>query len=189
MKQNKIFQFEKLFFVPYTRMHVQKYHEWMSDPELLNATASEPLTLEEEYLNQISWAHDKDKYTFILEVESDTLTGIKGLMIGDVNLFLQDGTAEIEIMIAEKSYHRMGYGWKGVKGMIYYGIKYLNIQNFTCKIAYKNIGSQRLFHKLGFVEVSRSEYFHEVELHYQIKDTDRKYYNSLSIHDEEFTEN
>jgi RimJ/RimL family protein N-acetyltransferase len=189
MKQNKIFQFEKLYFVPYSVIHVQQYHLWMSDQELLNATASEPLTLEEEYENQISWARDKDKYTFILEVESDHPNGIKGLMIGDVNLFVHQDSAEIEIMIAEREYHRMGYGWKGVKGMIYYGINNLNIAHFTCKIGYKNTASQRLFHKLGFVEVSRSEYFQELELHYQITDTERNHYKSLQIQDEEFTEN
>ena len=32
-----------------------KDHEWMIDPILLELTASEPLTLEEEFENQKSW--------------------------------------------------------------------------------------------------------------------------------------
>lgn len=28
---------------------LQRYHEWMKSPELLETTASEPLSLEEEY--------------------------------------------------------------------------------------------------------------------------------------------
>lgn len=189
MKQQVIMQYETLYFVPYTRLHVKKYHEWMSDPELLLATASEPLTLEEEYSNQISWALDQDKYTFILEAENNCPNGIKGKMIGDVNLFLlEKSLAEIEIMIAEKEFHRMGYGLKGVKGMIFYGIKYLNINHFTCKIGFANISSQKLFENLGFVERSRSEFFQEVELHYQVTGTNSIEYNSLPIKEVPFIE-
>jgi GNAT superfamily N-acetyltransferase len=38
----------------------------MQDPELLALTESEPLTLEQEYANQISWATDASKYCFIV---------------------------------------------------------------------------------------------------------------------------
>lgn len=40
---------DKVVLVPYREEHVEKYHQWMSDPRLLQLTASEPLTLEEEY--------------------------------------------------------------------------------------------------------------------------------------------
>lgn len=40
---------DKVVLVPYREEHVEKYHQWMSDPRLLTLTASEPLTLEEEY--------------------------------------------------------------------------------------------------------------------------------------------
>ncbi|ROW06147.1 hypothetical protein VMCG_04607 [Cytospora schulzeri] len=101
----------KVLLVPYDRRHVPRYHEWMSDPE---ATASEPLTLEEEYENQESWRESHDKLTFILcqpITDSDgskTSVGagevdIPDKMIGDINFFLypwdddedeQDGTNE-----------------------------------------------------------------------------------------------
>lgn len=37
-----------------------RYHEWMKSPELQQLTASEPLTLEQEYLMQKSWRQDDD---------------------------------------------------------------------------------------------------------------------------------
>lgn len=52
--------------VPYRRWHVARYHEWMQSAELLEATASEPLTLEEEYDMQKKWRDDADKCTFIV---------------------------------------------------------------------------------------------------------------------------
>lgn len=37
-----------------------QYHEWMSSEEIRQQTASEPLTLEEEYEMQQSWQKDED---------------------------------------------------------------------------------------------------------------------------------
>jgi hypothetical protein len=55
-----------LWLVPYKREHVIAYHSWMQNPFLLQTTASEPLSLEEEYENQESWFQDDKKCTFIL---------------------------------------------------------------------------------------------------------------------------
>jgi hypothetical protein len=44
--------------VPYLREHVPQYHEWMQGPALLEATASEPLTLEQEFDVHRSWTLD-----------------------------------------------------------------------------------------------------------------------------------
>lgn len=81
----------------------------MSDPELRDLTASEPLTLQEEYEMQQTWQKDEDKLTFIilsrqaedglpiidghntqdfhLSPEDPRITALP--MVGDVNLFLK----------------------------------------------------------------------------------------------------
>lgn len=38
----------RLGSAPFTHANMQRYHEWMKSPELLESTASEPLTIEEE---------------------------------------------------------------------------------------------------------------------------------------------
>ncbi|KAJ5389543.1 uncharacterized protein N7496_000611 [Penicillium cataractarum] len=121
----------KVLLVPYSTWHVPRYHEWMQDEEIQEATASEPLSIEEEYAMQRSWRQDADKLTFIvcrpltsseaksiaLSTESDSSQN----MVGDINLFLRidDGdegdappeiVGEIELMIAEKANQGQGFG-------------------------------------------------------------------------------
>ncbi|KIV94467.1 hypothetical protein, variant [Exophiala mesophila] len=87
--------------------HVPKYHEWMKDAEIQVLTASEPLSLDEEYAMQQTWRTDGDKLTFIvcrrlsdyrssvttdLDVNTrpdDSVIGTGPLvMVGDVNMFV-----------------------------------------------------------------------------------------------------
>ncbi|KAF2090844.1 hypothetical protein K490DRAFT_62171 [Saccharata proteae CBS 121410] len=95
----------KALLVPYSTHHVPAYHIWMQDAELQQLTASEPLTLDEEYDMQRSWRQDGDKLTFIACLPPTTTQAAEAgpsnrssiiathddapaNMIGDVNLFL-----------------------------------------------------------------------------------------------------
>ncbi|KAK6918755.1 GNAT domain [Dillenia turbinata] len=109
---------ERVILVPYMKEHVPKYHEWMRDPALLQATGSEPLSLEEEYNMQLSWTQDPLKRTFIVldkqQVVGDFVHGQPHTeaMVGDVNIYMNDlddpQIAEVEIMIAEPK-RKMGF--------------------------------------------------------------------------------
>ncbi|KAJ4984672.1 N-acetyltransferase [Stagonosporopsis vannaccii] len=86
----------------------------MKDEEIRQATASEPLTLEEEYSMQRSWRNDADKLTFIVcthpgeQYFDDIIQASQAppivagqqdspeWMVGDVNLFLNDDDDEDE---------------------------------------------------------------------------------------------
>lgn len=103
--------------------------------EIQQATASEPLSIKEEYAMQQSWRQDADKLTFIIcqpvpnssktnETPTQILTEDSDSsqnMVGDINLFIRvddgdDGDSppqivgEIELMIAEKKNQRQGFG-------------------------------------------------------------------------------
>ncbi|KAF1987709.1 hypothetical protein K402DRAFT_411964 [Aulographum hederae CBS 113979] len=95
----------KILLVPYSKHHVPRYHEWMQNEDLRKATASELLTLDEEYSMQRSWREDTDKLTFIacLPPAFAPNASLKAQehdgpdrMIGDVNLFLRDYEDEDE---------------------------------------------------------------------------------------------
>lgn len=50
--------------VPYRTKFVERYNQWMQDPYLLEMTASEPMTIEEEYENQLSWKNDENSKSY-----------------------------------------------------------------------------------------------------------------------------
>ncbi|KAK2443083.1 hypothetical protein P8452_21471 [Trifolium repens] len=169
---------KKVILVPYMEPHVPKYHQWMQDPSLLEATASEPLSLEQEYQMQLSWSRDLNKETFIV-LDKDLLVGTFShgqshveAMVGDVNIFMNDinnpQIAEVEIMIAEQTSRGKGLGKESVLIMMAFAIEKLGIKSFQVKIGESNVESINLFKKLGFVQTSHSNIFKEVTLELQI---------------------
>ncbi|XP_060833050.1 N-acetyltransferase 9-like protein isoform X3 [Bombus pascuorum] len=152
----------------YTRkIFIFRYHEWMKSAELRYFTGSEMLTLEEEFQMQKRWHQDQDKCTFIiLEKTAFTTSGNEiEAMIGDTNLFFnesdQPNTAEVEIMIANVTYRRKKRGWEAMILMLLYGISVLNVTKYIAKIKFDNEKSIKMFEKLGFHKVERSQVFQE----------------------------
>ncbi|KAH8279992.1 hypothetical protein KR054_011198, partial [Drosophila jambulina] len=119
----------RVILVPYEARHVPKYHDWMSSETLRQLTASEELTLEEEYEMQRSWREDSDKLTFIIldaGIYAQNQDEIAA-MVGDTNLFLHPDpededqqVAEAEIMIAEPAARGRGYGREAMLLMLKY---------------------------------------------------------------------
>ncbi|KAI1438691.1 acetyltransferase domain-containing protein [Xylaria sp. CBS 124048] len=66
VNENLAISTPRVLLVPYDAHHVEQYHEWMQDEALREATASDLLSLGEEYENQQSWRTAHDKLTFIV---------------------------------------------------------------------------------------------------------------------------
>ncbi|XP_075950140.1 alpha/beta-tubulin-N-acetyltransferase 9 [Anarhichas minor] len=171
INENTLLEGNKVVLVPYNAEHVPRYHEWMKSPELQQLTASEPLTLEQEYDMQRSWREDNDKCTFIIldkQRWADSSVEEEQCMVGDVNIFLTDPTdptlAELEIMIAEPSHRGKGIGNEVTRMMMSYGVTKLGVKKFEAKIGLNNQVSIAMFKKLHFQEVSVCEVFKEVTL-------------------------
>lgn len=163
---------DRVVLVPYRRLHVLKYHEWMKQEELQYLTGSEPLTLDEEYQMQRSWATDEDKCTFIILDKNlyQTVGNEVDAMIGDTNVFLkrseesEETIGEVEVMIALKSKRGHGLGSEITCLMIQYAHQVIGIGNFEVKIKCDNTKSIAMFRKLGFQEKSVSPVFNEITL-------------------------
>ncbi|XP_056406089.1 alpha/beta-tubulin-N-acetyltransferase 9 isoform X1 [Hyla sarda] len=158
VNEDTVLKGHRVLLVPYEPHHVPRYHQWMKSEELQKLTASEPLTLDQEYDMQHSWREDNDKCTFIIldRIQWDQGCPEDQCMVGDVNLFLVDPgnplLAEIEIMIAEPSFRGRGFGEESVRLMLYYGATTLGISTFQAKIGQDNLTSVRLFNRLHFKE-------------------------------------
>ncbi|KAI8585648.1 N-acetyltransferase 9 [Geranomyces variabilis] len=157
--------------VPYRKEHVEIYHAWMQDPFLQEMTASEPLSIDEEYAMQESWAVDEGKCTFIVldSLEPTNRVGRSstfGGMIGDVNLYLTaPTTAEIEIMIAEPHARGKKHGKTALLLMMHYAYRVLGITELFARVSDVNVSSLNLFREsLGFVVTEPSNYFKETTL-------------------------
>jgi len=181
LNENTVLEGSKCILVPYTRDLVEQYHAWfVADEELLDATGSELLTIEEEYENQESWRTDESKLTFLIRDKTNT----SHTLCGDINCFFSDFekdqfvdcevsqpdglVGEINIMIAEKASRRKGIAEEALEIFTQYmktNIK--NLRALVAKIQMTNHASIRFFEKMGYVEFKRVECFQEV--HYVMK--------------------
>lgn len=112
----------------------------MEDEAVRVATASDRLTLEEEYENQESWRASNDKLTFIVcrpqgprASRDGVVAGVDDApdrMVGDINFFLtpwveDDGTVsglvgEVDVMIARPHDRGQGLGRGAVTAFLHY---------------------------------------------------------------------
>ncbi|KAM9209021.1 alpha/beta-tubulin-N-acetyltransferase 9 [Dugong dugon] len=190
LNQNTLLLGKKVVLVPYTSEHVPRYHEWMKSEELQQLTASEPLSLEQEYTMQRSWQEDADKCTFIIldaeKWQAQPGTTEESCMAGDVNLFLTDpgdpAVGEIEVMIAEPSCRGRGFGTEAVLMMMSYGVTKLGLTKFEAKIGQGNEPSIHLFQKLHFEQVAVSSVFQEMTLRLAVSEPMRQWLLEQTSH-------
>lgn len=187
---------DRVILVPYKRHHVAKYHEWMMQTEIQELTASEPLTIDEEYEMQKKWQQDEDKLTFIilskdLYVENMSVSSEEKeiqAMVGDVNGFVieeehndsdsegenqqeMSKQVEMEVMIVDKANRGCGYGSEAVFLMMNYIYKQtesINFNKFLVKIGEDNLKSIEMFERLGFVRFKYIKPFKQVCLKFEL---------------------
>jgi len=173
---------DTVVLVPYRPEHVEKYHTWMQSTELRELTASEELTLEQEYAMQRSWQEDEDKLTFIvlarpleptpsgIEITNEDIIALP--MIGDVNLFFKNSRedpefeVECEVMIAEPAHRGQGRAHAALVLLLSYACDRLGVAkgSFVARIGAANVRSIALFSSLGFKVVRTISVFGEVEM-------------------------
>lgn len=164
MKANEdlCLQGNRVLLVPYEKEFVPLYHSWMQNKTLLEQTATEPLSLQEEYANQVEWKQDPHKCCFIIVYTRPQPYRV----VGDVNLFLlQDDdsdAAEVEVMIADTSCRRLGLATEAVQLMMTFGKERLGYDTFIAKISTSNVASLGLFRRLGFEIFRYVDVFSEV---------------------------
>lgn len=166
---------------PYRRAFVSTYHSWMLDPWLRETTASDEMTMVEEYAAQRGWRDDEGKLTFIF-FNAKTM-----VMAGDVNLFLLDAvsadseywggegggggeehslpppvTFEVMVMVGDALERRKGFAGAAVRAIARYAYERLGARRLVAKIGASNTNSRALFARLGFKQIKIVPAFDEV---------------------------
>lgn len=140
-----------LVLVPYLPHHVDRYHRWMSDPDILHDTCSEQQTMEEEIENQRDWLKASDKLTFIILAPSEVAGLPRYTPVGDCNLFqilnADENEMEVNVMVAEGAFRGKGVAREAVSLLMSYAMDQMDQKVFVAKILNTNAPSKCLFEK------------------------------------------
>ena len=84
-------------------------------------------------------------------------------MIGDINLFfsewIENNEAEINIMIAVKEFRGKGYAGQAVEAVQTFAMGIYGRDTIIAKIKEDNIGSIKLFEKLGYTFIQDNAHY------------------------------
>jgi len=135
---------------PFKTEDASLWQVWDVDPEI-QAHMPEPKNIAQDIQEQYNYIEeceqDPEGYYFSIETDS-------GVTIGTISLFeinFYHKTAQIGIVIGDKSYWGKGVGTEVVKALVEYASQNLNIQHISAEIESGNSGMQKVLENAGFV--------------------------------------
>ena len=177
MKYFKKLVGERIYLSPRNSEDVEKFTEWLNDFDttdyigrsgIVTTLDNEREYLAKEKTNSVTFA--------IITLEEDKMIGTISLeQIDDLNR-----NATLGIFVGDKEYRDKGYGTEGIRLILEYGFKYLNLHNIKLDLMEFNQRALNCYKKCGFQETGRRR---------KCKFINGKYYDSISmdILAEEFT--
>jgi len=138
------------------REDVQKFYAWVNDPEVTRGLSLYlPLsTLDEEKWFEGLQNRDLHQRPMSIEVRD----GDSWMLIGNCAVFDLDWvvrSAELGIMIGEKSVWNQGYGTEVMTLLLKHGFETLNLNRICLRVYAENVRAHRAYVKAGFVEEGR----------------------------------
>lgn len=154
---------EKIFLRPVTQADVtDTYCDWLNDPEvnryLETRFVVQTLASVRSYVTTVTAAPDN---IFLAIIEKNTDLHIGNIKLGPVLQHHQRG--EISFFIGEKSCWGKGYATEAVGLLTEYALCQLSLVKVTAGCYSTNLGSKRVFEKLGYEReaVFKKQYFSE----------------------------
>ncbi len=134
------------------REDVSKFHEWVNDPEVTRGLA---LYLPMSFADEESWfnslaSRDPKVKPLAIEIRK----GKTWKLIGDCGVFDLDSvnrSAELGILIGEKSEWNKGYGAEVMSLLVRHCFETLNLNRAFLRVYTENIRAVRSYEKAGFV--------------------------------------
>lgn len=138
------------------RDDVKKFFEWVNDPEVTRGLA---LYLPMSMTDEERWfegASNRDPHEKPLAIE--IRDGDSWKLIGNSGLFSIEWTnrsAEVGIMIGDKSVWNQGYGTEAMGLLLRHNFETLNLNRVFLKVYSDNLRAIRAYEKSGFIEEGR----------------------------------
>ena len=138
------------------REDVKSFHAWVNDPEVTRyLSLSLPMSNvdEENWFNSMSQRAQSEK-TLSIEVRD----GDGWKLIGNSGVFDIDQvtrSAELGIMIGEKSEWNRGYGTEAMMLLARHCFDTLNLNRVHLRVYAENLRGKRAYEKAGFIEEGR----------------------------------
>ena len=134
------------------RDDISKFHEWVNDPEVTRGLALYlPMSFadEENWFNTLAKRDQKEK-PLAIEIRK----GKNWKLVGNCGVFDLDpvsSSAELGIMIGDKSEWNKGYGSEVMSLLVKHCFETLNLNRAFLKVYTENIRAVRSYEKAGFV--------------------------------------
>jgi len=131
---------------------VEKFHEWINDPEVTEGLSLYlPMSLRDEE-NWFEGLANRPQQERPLAIECRDGNGWK--LIGDCGYFDLDSSAhtgEIGIMVGDKTAWNQGYGTEVMGLLLRHGFETLNLNRASLRVYAGNPRAIRAYEKAGFV--------------------------------------
>lgn len=125
------------------------FARWFNDQEIIQHThvVYESISIEKE--KELLLSSCKDHDYGIIDITNDNLIGNCALF--NINSIYK--TAEIAIVIGEKSLWNKGYGSEAMYLLINYAFNILNIENILLNVSSENKNGIHCYEKIGFKKI------------------------------------
>jgi diamine N-acetyltransferase len=147
------FSGEKVSLGPPRRDLLPLYLRWINDFEVSRTLMGwQPMTMEaeEDWYNEVARSQSHRLFTVY---EKESLRPVGGVGLHDINL--RHSTAEMGLMIGEKSCWGKGYGTEATRLMLDYGFNGLSLHNIMLRVHSHNERGIRAYRRAGFKEIGR----------------------------------
>jgi RimJ/RimL family protein N-acetyltransferase len=138
------------------RKDIEKFHEWINDPEVTEGLALYlPMSMrdEEDWFEGLAKRPPQEKPLAIECRDGDSWE-----LIGNSGFFDLDHQArsgEIGIMIGDKSHWNRGYGTEAMSLLLRHGFDTLNLNRIFLRVYASNPRAIRSYEKAGFIHEGR----------------------------------
>jgi RimJ/RimL family protein N-acetyltransferase len=140
---------KKCYLSPIDINDVEKYTEWLNDPEVskyfISYSQMVSIENEKEILAKLCKGHNYG----IIDIKTNELIGNCGF--GSIDHI--DQIAEIGLFIGNKTFWNKGYGTEALSLLIDYGFKALNLNNIMLRVFENNKGAIKCYEKIGFKHI------------------------------------